>query len=353
MVKLKISFYRYSLFNRGGDRLSLEYANYLSRIGHDVTLYVVKLNTAFVLEPTVKIQIIPARNKAEFLARTAIARLHQDAVVIDIIHLAGLLARNNKVVYYAQADDVEYYDNPLLRKFIDYLYRRESRSGRGIIVMSQHLSDILCRRHDFKEVHTLNTGIDHKLFYPEPDDELVALKGSRKALVFMSRGDVYRKGRDLGEQLIVKLGKLLADKMEVWICGDHYDPQLPGLNVRNFGTVSDARLRQILSSADIFLYPSRHEGFGLFPLEAMACGCVAVTSEAIPYAKDCPVILSSSIGDVAAMARDIESLVLDEAFYRELQAGVVSHAALYDFEETKKQFEEALMLIAGRQCESA
>lgn len=350
---MKIGFFRYSLFNRGGDRLSLEFANHLSRTGHDVTLYVAKLETVFGIEATVNVVKVDVDSRAEFLLRAAKARLSQDIVVVDIIHLAGLLSRNNKVVYYAQAYDVEYYANPFSRWLISYLYHRESRSSRDIIVMSRHLTDILCRKHGFRNVHTLTTGIDHKLFYPEPDDDLIAIKGGRKALVFMSRGDVYRKGRDLGEQLIDRLGRSWADKMEVWICGDHYDPQLPGLNVRNFGTVSDSRLRQVLSSADIFLYPSRHEGFGLFPLEAMACGCVAVTSEAIPYAKDCPVILSSGVGDVAAMARNIERLVLDEAYYRELQAGVASYAALYDFEETKKQFEAALMSVVRAQCASA
>ena len=41
---------------------------------------------------------------------------------------------------------------------------------------------------------------------------------------------------------------------------------------------SDAQLTQLYRNSIALLYPSRYEGFGIPPLEAMACGAVAVTS---------------------------------------------------------------------------
>ena len=49
-------------------------------------------------------------------------------------------------------------------------------------------------------------------------------------------------------------------------------------NVRLLGQVSDTDLPALLSAATIFAFPSVYEGFGLPPLEAMACSTPVVCS---------------------------------------------------------------------------
>jgi len=53
-----------------------------------------------------------------------------------------------------------------------------------------------------------------------------------------------------------------------------------GEKVRFLGYVKDEDLPALYSAADCFLYPSVYEGFGLPPLEAMACGTPVITSNA-------------------------------------------------------------------------
>ena len=54
--------------------------------------------------------------------------------------------------------------------------------------------------------------------------------------------------------------------------------------VRPLGRVTDAELRALYENAFCLLFPSRYEGFGLPPLEAMWCGCpiIAARAGAVP-----------------------------------------------------------------------
>lgn len=54
--------------------------------------------------------------------------------------------------------------------------------------------------------------------------------------------------------------------------------------VRPLGRVTDAELRALYEAALCLVFPSRYEGFGLPPLEAMRCGCpvVAAAAGAVP-----------------------------------------------------------------------
>jgi glycosyltransferase involved in cell wall biosynthesis len=73
-------------------------------------------------------------------------------------------------------------------------------------------------------------------------------------------------------------------------------------DVIELGRVSDERLIELYNAADVLLFPSHLEGFGLPVLEAMACGTPVVSSSA-------PSLVSIA-GDAAlvAPATDVESL---------------------------------------------
>ncbi len=48
------------------------------------------------------------------------------------------------------------------------------------------------------------------------------------------------------------------------------------------GPLEDERLREVYALAELFLFPSLYEGFGLPPLEAMACGTPVLASNRGP-----------------------------------------------------------------------
>jgi glycosyltransferase involved in cell wall biosynthesis len=64
------------------------------------------------------------------------------------------------------------------------------------------------------------------------------------------------------------------------------DENLPEC-VKHVGYVSDEELRALYEHATCFIYPSFYEGFGLPPLEAMACGCPVIVSDAASLPEVC------------------------------------------------------------------
>jgi glycosyltransferase involved in cell wall biosynthesis len=65
--------------------------------------------------------------------------------------------------------------------------------------------------------------------------------------------------------------------------------------VRIAGHTTDRELVALLTGSKVLLYPSRYEGFGLPPLEALACGTAAVAS-------DIPALRESTAGAVRLVA---------------------------------------------------
>jgi glycosyltransferase involved in cell wall biosynthesis len=136
--------------------------------------------------------------------------------------------------------------------------------------------------------------------------------------------------------------------------------RLPGVRVRVCGTVrpealppwasfwfhpGDDDLRGLYSTSTAFLYPSRYEGFGLPPLEAMACACPVVTTRvgAVPeYAVDGRDALVVEPGDVGGMADRLYGLLRHPWRRERLVANGLRRAAQYSLARSAACFEQAL-----------
>jgi glycosyltransferase involved in cell wall biosynthesis len=72
--------------------------------------------------------------------------------------------------------------------------------------------------------------------------------------------------------------------------------------VRFIGNVSNEKLNELYNFADVLIFPSRFEGFGLPPLQAMACGTPVITSNATSL----PEVVGDDdkFGERAALVRD-------------------------------------------------
>ena len=100
--------------------------------------------------------------------------------------------------------------------------------------------------------------------------------------------------------------------------------------VRFLGRVTDLELVTLYSMADIFAFPSFFEGFGVPPIEAMACGAPVITSNisALPeVAKDAALLVNPY--DIDALAAALTRLTEDESLREELRQKGYQRAKQY------------------------
>ena len=104
------------------------------------------------------------------------------------------------------------------------------------------------------------------------------------------------------------------------------------------GYIDDADLPFLYRGCDLFAYPSLYEGFGLPPLEAMACGAPVVVSDAPAL----PEVVGNAAEivparDVQAWSHIIGELLSDGNRRQELASRGPAHAAAFNWNKTAEQ----------------
>jgi glycosyltransferase involved in cell wall biosynthesis len=131
-----------------------------------------------------------------------------------------------------------------------------------------------------EKISVVYPGIDLKTFSPK------AKKDKKDKIILYQGGLVERKGPF---QVVEAFGKLLTKRKDIRLRigggGDEafaLRQEVKKLGIEEYveflGFVPDNDLAKQYHEADVFVYPSRYEGFGYTPLEAMACGTPVITS---------------------------------------------------------------------------
>lgn len=96
------------------------------------------------------------------------------------------------------------------------------------------------------------------------------------------------------------------------------------------GPVGDAPLKALYQHAQALVFPSIYEGFGLPPLEAMACGCAVIAANAAALPEVCGnAALYVDPHDQAALTAAMQRMLDDPALLRRLRQQGPAHAARY------------------------
>jgi len=117
-------------------------------------------------------------------------------------------------------------------------------------------------------------------------------------------------------------------------------------DVRTPGYLSDRELKFAYRNADAFAYPSLYEGFGLPPLEAMACGTpvVASTAASLPEVLDDAALLVDP-RSTGAIREALERVFTDEECRRKLIARGSARNERFTWERAGRKTLEVLRSV--------
>ena len=104
------------------------------------------------------------------------------------------------------------------------------------------------------------------------------------------------------------------------------------------GYMTKEELVDMYNAAEIFVYPSLYEGFGIPPLEAMACGTPVITSNisSLPeVVGDAGKLINPY--DTKELADALEELILNEGYRAELSKRGLSRSRMFSWSRTGQE----------------
>ncbi len=266
----------------------------------------------------------------------------------------GPLAVRNQVVTVHDIAPLEYPEgySPAFRHWYEILWQHLLPRVRAIITVSEFNKRRLIERLHLPPdtIHVTHLGVDHSYFYPRTKDD----------------ADAVRRKHGLPEKFVLFVGSLSARKnirrlIEAWRNCRHSDAhlvlaggvgaiglaggELPDLPPRTIviGRIEDADLPALFSAATLFVYPSVYEGFGLPPLEAMACGtpCLVSNLTSIPEVAG-PAARQVDAYDVPELTRALDELLDDTALLNRMRETGLNHVKRFTWDATALRTHEIL-----------
>jgi len=220
---------------------------------------------------------------------------HKPSVLFVPAHTIPLICPTKTVVTVHDLGFMHYPElyRPIERFMHKYIMSYAIKKATKIVAISQATKDDILKFYpkiDASKIRIVYQGLNHKRFRPvKPTDDLKYRKQYGKYILFVGRIEerkniarmieafaLLKKERGVDHKLVLagrpRYGynrfMEIIDKLPSNIQKDIILP----------GYISDNDLPILLREADIFLYPSLFEGFGLPILEAYASGVPVVTS---------------------------------------------------------------------------
>ncbi len=177
---------------------------------------------------------------------------------------------------------------------------------------------------DRGRIHPIHPGIDHERF--TPNGPTTDLPGLPERYLYYPANAWPHKNHKL---LLGAFSQIEDPSLHLILTGSGDTAALmrsAGKRVHHLCRVTADEVAPLLRGAQALIFPSLYEGFGLRPLEAMACGCP---------------VAASNIGAIA-------EVVGDETLRADLAARGLQRAAQFTWEKTTNRHRDLYKLAGER-----
>lgn len=223
------------------------------------------------------------RRQGHFWEQIDLPRAARGGTLVNLGNTAPLLSGAGQIVVIHDAGvfDTPYSYSWKFRLWYKSLQHALVRRGARIATVSEFSRTRIATRLgiDPARIAVIYEGADHILRVPADEAVLrrCGLERGRFALVVGSRA-AHKNLAALDDVVQALAERGMAVAMTGGANRAVFQDTAQAPAIRALGRASDAELRALYENAVCLLFPSRYEGFGLPPVEAMICGCPVIAT---------------------------------------------------------------------------
>jgi glycosyltransferase involved in cell wall biosynthesis len=231
-----------------------------------------------------------------------------------------------------------------------------------IITISQFSKSEIIKYLDYPEerIHIISDAVDHEFYKPNRDRTILKnfkISANDKVILYVG-SETPRMNLDFLLKSLSKLKKIFPNFKLVKIgepqslgARNHFLNSIieMGLeeNVIFVGYVAEEELPKWYNASDLLVYPCLYAGFGLPPLEAMACGTPVITSNTTSLPEvvgDAGIMVDPD--DEEAMTNNIYKVLTDQDLTDYLIKRGLKRSKLFNWEESARNTLNVYKLVS-------
>lgn len=271
------------------------------------------------------------RRGGQWWEQVELPRLARNDVLLSLANSGPLVHRRHMVCIHDAAVHAtpENY-SAAFRLWYRVLHRTLAHRARRLITVSAFSASEIerCYGHAADRIAIVPNSAEH-IRAVVPSAGILERHGLRRGEYVFALGGTRSKNAAAVSRALRGLPEprprlVVAGRANGRVFGRHGD-EGTGAGAVHLGAVSDGELKALYQGALCFVFPSRYEGFGIPPLEAMTCGCPVVVSRAASLPEACgAAALYCDPDDPDDIARAIAAVSRDPALRAALvRAGLV------------------------------